>query len=49
MCKPIRQCNMMLKYNIKNLKYFEGSSCGLIKVLSQHLPRGTEENHKILS
>jgi hypothetical protein len=26
-------------------KDLEGSGCGLIEVLSQHLPRGTVENH----
>jgi hypothetical protein len=27
-------------------KDVEGSSCGLIEVLSWHLPRGAGENHK---
>jgi hypothetical protein len=25
----------------------EGSDCGFIEVLSQRLPRGTEENHEV--
>jgi hypothetical protein len=28
----------------KSLKNWEGNSCGLFKVLYQHLPGGTEEN-----
>jgi hypothetical protein len=28
------------------LKNMEGRSRGLIEVLSQHMPRGTEENHE---
>jgi hypothetical protein len=27
-------------------KYFEGNSCSLIMVLSQHFPGGSEENYK---
>jgi hypothetical protein len=26
--------------------YLEANGCGLISILSQHLPRGTEENHE---
>jgi hypothetical protein len=29
-----------------NWKNLEGNKCGLIEVLSRHLPGGTEENHK---
>jgi hypothetical protein len=34
---------MVLTYHTKDL---EGSGCGLIKALYQHLPGGTEENKK---
>jgi hypothetical protein len=29
-----------------NRKDLEGNSCGLHKVLSQHSPEGTDENHE---
>jgi hypothetical protein len=26
-------------------KYFKGNGCGLIHIISRHLPEGIEENH----